>query len=117
MWLKGAYPHTTTIFHDRVGVSCNYLGNTQVLFLFGLPTFNVLTDHRPLEGIFTKDIFDLASPRLQRLREKVAMYSFLVRWVPGKTHFIADALSRAPLFAPEELPRTWRLTQLFRVWQ
>ena len=32
------------------------------------------------------------------------MYSFVVRWVPGKTHFIADALSRAPLFAPEELP-------------
>ena len=28
------------------------------------------------------------------------MYSFNVRWVPGKTHFIADALSRAP----EELP-------------
>ena len=32
------------------------------------------------------------------------MYSFNVRWVPGKTHYIADALSRAPLFAPEELP-------------
>ena len=25
-------------------------------------------------------------------------------WVPGKTHLIADALSCAPLFAPEELP-------------
>ena len=73
-------------------------------YLRGLPVFHVLTDHRPLEGVFTKDIFDLASPRLQRLREKVAMYSFVVRWVPGKTHFIADALSRAPLFAPEELP-------------
>ena len=73
-------------------------------YLRGLPSFHVLTDHRPLEGIFTKDIFDLASPHLQRLREKVAMYSFVVRWVPGKTHFIADALSRAPLFAPEELP-------------
>ena len=32
------------------------------------------------------------------------MYSFLVRWVPGKTHFISDALSCAPLFAPKELP-------------
>ena len=32
------------------------------------------------------------------------MYSFNVRWVPGKTHYIADALFRAPLFAPEELP-------------
>ena len=25
-------------------------------------------------------------------------------WVPAKTHLIADALSRAPLFAPEDLP-------------
>ena len=32
------------------------------------------------------------------------MFSFDVRWVPGKTHLIADALSRAPLFAPEDLP-------------
>ena len=55
-------------------------------------------------GTAQKDIFDLASPRLQRLREKVAMFSFQVCWVPGKTHLIADALSRAPLFAPEDLP-------------
>ena len=54
--------------------------------------------------MFQKDIFDLASPHLQRLREKVAMFTFDVHWVPGKTHFIADALSRAPLFAAEDLP-------------
>ena len=71
-------------------------------YLRGLPLFQVYTDHRSLEGVFHKDIFDLASPRLQCLREKVAMYTFRVSWDPGKTHLIADALSRAPLFAPEE---------------
>ena len=73
-------------------------------YLRGLPLFSVYTDHRPLQGVFQNDIFDLASPRLQRLREKIAMYSFQVCWVPGKTHLIADALSHAPLFAPEEQP-------------
>ena len=67
-----------------------------------LPTIYI--DHRPLQGIFQKDIFDLASPCLQRLCEKIAMCTFQVCWVPGKTHLIADALLRAPLFAPEELP-------------
>ena len=32
------------------------------------------------------------------------MYSFQVCWVPGKTHLIVDALYRAPLFAPEDMP-------------
>ena len=73
-------------------------------YLRGLPLFRVYTDNRPLEGVFQEDIFDLASPRLQHLREMVAMFSFQVCWVPGKTHLIADGLSRAPLFAPEELP-------------
>ena len=74
-------------------------------YLCGLPIFQVYTDHRPLEGVFQKDIFNLVSPRLQLLREKVAMYTSRVSWVPGKTHLIADALSRAPLFAPEEHSR------------
>ena len=73
-------------------------------YLRGLPLFTIYTDHRPLQGVFQKDIFDLASPRLQRLREKIAMFSFQVCWVPGKTHLIANALSHAPLFDPEELP-------------
>ena len=36
--------------------------------------------------------------------EKVAIYSFKVQWTPGKTHLIADALSRAPLFTAQDLP-------------
>ena len=73
-------------------------------YLRGLPLFTIYTDHLPLQGVFQKDIFDLAIPSLQCLREMIAMFSFQVCWVPGKTHLIVDALLRAPLFAPEELP-------------
>ena len=71
--------------------------------LKGAPSFNVVMDHKPLEGIFTNDLFDIGNPRLQRIREKLLEYNFTVTWVPGKGHLIADALSRAPLFAPEEV--------------
>ena len=35
-----------------------------------------------------------------RMSEKVTSYNFSVIWTPGKTHHIADALSRAPVFGP-----------------
>ena len=71
-------------------------------YLKGAPSFTVVTYHKPLEGIFKKDLFDIGNPRLQRIREKLLEYNFSVTWVPGKSHLIADALSRAPLFAPDE---------------
>ena len=71
-------------------------------YLRGLPTFDVLTDHRPLVGIFRKQLSQLENNRLMRMREKIIEFTFEVRWVEGKTHYIADALSRAPVFAPEE---------------
>ena len=67
-------------------------------YLKGLPNFIVATNHSPLVGTFNKGISELTNPRLQRLREKVAGYQFTVKYVPGKTHNIADALSRAPIF-------------------
>ena len=36
------------------------------------------------------------------MREKLSGYCFDVKWIAGKNHQIADALSRAPLFEPEE---------------
>ena len=77
-----------------------------LFFLKGLSNFRVLIDHRPLEGIFQKDLFDLPSPRLQHMREKITTYNFIVQWTPGKTHLIADALSRAPLFARHATKQT-----------
>ena len=36
------------------------------------------------------------------MREKLTAYTFEVKWVPGKDHYIADALSRAPVFPPDK---------------
>ena len=63
--------------------------------------FKVLTDHRPLVGTFEKPLTDIVNNRLLRIRLKLTDYRFLVEWTPGKTHFIADALSRAPVFEPD----------------
>lgn len=64
--------------------------------------FAVVTDHRPLVGTFQKPLSDLNNARLLRYREKLLDYDFTVSWSPGKTHLIADALSRAPVFDPPE---------------
>ena len=79
-------------------------------FLKGLPTFTVATDHGPLVGTFSKNLADLTNPRLLRLREKISGYCFKVTYVPGKTHNIADALSRAPIFQVQ-MSSISRLTQ------
>ena len=90
----------------HVAVICPRMGTAQVSghrlgdskMLIGPQNFNGLTDHKPLEGIFKKALFDLVRPGLQQLREKVSAYFFQVKWVPGKAHYIADALSCASLF-------------------
>ena len=46
-------------------------------YLLGLPTFEIITDHEPLLGIFEQYIFEVDNPRLQRLREKNAGLQFL----------------------------------------
>ena len=62
-------------------------------FLKGIDTFDVVTDHRPLVGIFQKTLPQIDNARITRLREKISDYAFNVKWVVGKDNFIADALS------------------------
>ena len=72
-------------------------------FLMGTFNFRVITDHRPLVGIFQKPLQDIENARIQKYREKLADYSFKVSWTAGKTHLVADALSRAPAISPGEM--------------
>jgi transposase InsO family protein len=69
-------------------------------YLQGLTKFEVWTDHRPMVGVFCKHIYALENPRLMRMHGKLMHYHMEVKCVEGKTHFIADALSRAPVLAP-----------------
>ena len=64
--------------------------------------FKVITDHKPLVGTFKKVLGDIDNAHLVRFREKLAHFSFSVSYAEGKTHLIADALSRVPVFDPPE---------------
>ena len=93
--------HYATIVLECLAV---HFDVTKCLFdLKGLPHFIVATDHKPLEGVFKNDLFEVNNPRLQRIREKLLPYTFSLRWVAGKSQHIADALSRAPLFQRADL--------------
>lgn len=74
-------------------------------YLRGLDSFLVVTDHKSLLGIFKKNISDISNSRLVKYRESLCPFTFELTWHAGKTHLIADALSRAPIFPaePEEV--------------
>ena len=58
--------------------------------------FTIENDHKPLVGLLKKPISSL-SPRLQKMVLKLMKYQFVLKHVPGKQMYLADALSRAPL--------------------
>ncbi|XP_043228769.1 uncharacterized protein K02A2.6-like [Amphibalanus amphitrite] len=71
------------------------------IFLAGLPQFDLIVDHRPLVPILnSKRLSEIDNPRLQRMREKMSIYSFTAVWQKGASHCIPDALSRAPVSDP-----------------
>ncbi|XP_053238226.1 uncharacterized protein K02A2.6-like, partial [Podarcis raffonei] len=72
-------------------------------FLYGWP-FTVVTDHKPLLGLFApeKQTLQVLSPRVLRWSIFLASYQYALIHRPGKAMGHADALSRLPL--PETGP-------------
>ena len=71
-------------------------------YLLGRQNFELIVDHRPLVGILDHKTLDqIENPRIQRMKQKLCLYSFTTTWVCGKQHRIADALSRAPVHQPD----------------
>ena len=72
-------------------------------YLWGQTNFTVITDHKPLLGIFSpsKNIPTMASGRIQRLL--LQSYNFTLHHRPGALLGTEDALSRLPL------PSEWHM--------
>ena len=68
-------------------------------YIYGLQSIEVETDHKPLESILKKPLYQ-APARLQKMIMSIQRYRISVKYRPGKELLIADALSRAPL--PDE---------------
>ena len=64
------------------------------LYIYGAK-FNIITDHKPLERIFTNPAAR-SNARLERWALKLQPYHFTISYSPGKTN-PADYLSRHPL--------------------
>ena len=58
----------------------------------------VITDHKPLLGIFGKrDIASISNSRISGLKEKTLHYRFSIQHCPGKWHRGPDTVSRYPV--------------------
>ena len=97
-----ASPETRYAVCELEGLAILYAVNKCRHYLLGMQNFTIITDHKPLKGMWSKSLPDIANVRLQRYKEKLTGYNFKIEWREGKTNEIADALSRAPVFPPHE---------------
>ena len=71
-------------------------------FIYGLPHFEITTDHKPLIPILNeKCLNQIENKRLQRLRSKLDHLNYTATYIKGSLNYEADALSRAPIDPPE----------------
>ena len=66
-------------------------------FTQGCEKLLVVTDHKPLVGLFEDRTLDeVPNTRLFRLKERTLQWNFKTIYLPGKTNLAADATSRHP---------------------
>lgn len=66
------------------------------LYLCGLVTYRLLTDHKPLVTLINHRDLDRAPLRCQRLLIRLMKFNPVAEFVPGKNLIVPDTLSRHP---------------------
>ena len=83
---------------EKEGLACVFGVSRFHSYIYGRH-FTLVTDHKPLLGLFNEDrpVPVQASGRIQRWALTLATYEYTLRFKPTKAHANADALSRLPL--------------------
>ena len=91
---------------EKKGLACVFGVKKFHTYLYGR-SFTLLTDHKPLLGLFKEQraIPPQASARIQRWALTLASYEYQLQFRKSTAHSNADALSRLPLAAtPDRVP-------------
>ena len=108
VWLQFCNTHTATIRHNRGRMHGYKMGHKE---MYILPTRNTIIPSMDGPPTSSRNLPDNDNPRLLNFREKVQNFNFEVRWVAGKTHYIADALSQFPVFEPDPNNEAMKITK------
>ena len=66
-------------------------------YLYGLDSFRLITDHKPLVPIINSDDLNKVPLRCQRLLIRMMQYNPRAEYMPGKKLVVPDTLSRQPI--------------------
>ena len=66
-------------------------------FTMGCDDLIIVVDHKPLVKLLgDRRLDEISNPRLFRIKQRTLMWNFKMKYQPGKSNHVADAISRHP---------------------